>query len=176
MDLTRWTAFENQQAGKLEEELVTAKDFGVRPLHGDDADFDEVANQPNSRLNWVVTPSGDLLFSPKIVLGEEIAHTVLTRGGPVVAAGDAVIVADLDGPVCIDIMNGSDHYQPDEQSLSIGKKAFEAFGMAFLGEESGKSDARGDHGEGLGTSNVEIEQLTSRLSNMQEVREQGNRI
>jgi hypothetical protein len=128
-----WTVFENRLEEQLAEELAVARKVGVQPLHVEDVEFGKVANEER-KLNWVVTPWGDLLFAPQWVLGEEIPHTALTGGGPVVAAGEAEIVVMGEERLCIDITNGSGHYLPDERSLSIGVQAFKTFGITFVKE------------------------------------------
>ncbi len=75
-------------------------------------------------IKWVVTENGELLVAPSIV-----AHTVLTNGDGVVAAGEALIAVDGNERTCIEINTKSEHYQSDERSLEIGQRAFEAFGI-----------------------------------------------
>ena len=120
-------------------------------MHVNDAEFFEIAN--GGTVNWVVTERGDLLFTPRWAEGETIAHTVLTQGGPVVAAGEALIVVDDSEAICTQITAGSDHYQPDERSLGIGVQAFQAFGITFLSEpivygERGQEPEGESHEEG----------------------------
>jgi len=112
-----------------------------------------------------------LLFAPRSAKGEAIAHTVLTQGGPVVAAGEAVIIAGSDDRLCTEITNQSGHYLPDEQSLEIGKQAFKAFGITFLGDDGGNGDAEGigrgghhggddgHHGENDGDGNKDAREI-----------------
>ncbi len=63
--------------------------------------------------------------------GIEIAHTILTNGGPVVAAGEADIAVYGNECIGIEITNYSGHYLPDSSSLEIGKQAFKVFGITF---------------------------------------------
>ena len=99
----------------------------------DDAEFMQVANRAG-QLNWAVTEEGELLFAPQWVGGDAIAHTVLTEGSPVVAAGEAEVVLNGDERLCIDITHLSGHYQPDERSLDIGVQAFKTSGITFVNE------------------------------------------
>jgi hypothetical protein len=141
MEAGPWKIFENTLAERLREELATAEKWGVKPTHVDDPGFGNVANE--GAINWAVTENGDLLFAPRSVRGEAIAHTVLTQGGPVVAAGEAYIAVDRNERFCTEITNQSGHYLPDRESLEIGKKAFKVSGITFLGDDGGNSDAEG---------------------------------
>ena len=124
-----WEVFENTLAKDLPEELATAKNLGVKPMHVNDLYFEKVANE--DIIKWVVTESGELLVAPHTVRETEIAHAILTNGGPVVAAGEANIAVYGDERVGIEITNYSGHYLPDSRSLEIGKQAFKAFGITF---------------------------------------------
>ncbi|MFF3918954.1 hypothetical protein ACFYZB_36995 [Streptomyces sp. NPDC001852] len=69
---------------------------------------------------------------PKFVNGQEISHSVLTRGAPVRAAGEADIAGSAgDGYFGLDINNHSGHFLPSSESLEIGKEAFAAAGVDF---------------------------------------------
>ena len=124
--------FENRFGEQLATELAVARSLGVKAVHADDAAFFAVAN--GGRVNWVVTERGELLFVPQWTEGEAIAHTVMTQGGPVVAAGDALIAVYGDEAICTQITERSGQYQPDERSLEIGVQAFKTFGITFLSE------------------------------------------
>jgi hypothetical protein len=164
-----WTVFENRLEEQLAEELALARKVGVRPLHVEDVEFGKVANEER-KLNWVVTQWGDLLFAPQWVLGEEIPHTALTGGGPVVAAGEAEIVVMGEERLCVDITNGSGHYLPDERSLSIGVQAFQTFGITFVNEP----EVYGDKHDG-GCSREELEAAREELEERLRILEMGNR-
>ncbi|MFN8541688.1 MAG: hypothetical protein U0232_29945 [Thermomicrobiales bacterium] len=71
-----------------------------------------------------MTLANELLFIPKIVRSDEIAHTVLARGGPVLAVGEAELVGSEGRYLLIEITNHSGHYLPDADSLKIGLAAF----------------------------------------------------
>ena len=82
IDAGRWPVFENTRAENLAAELDTADDLGIKPLHIDDPSFGQVASE--GPIKWVVTENGELIVASNI-----IAHTVLTNGDGVVAAGEA---------------------------------------------------------------------------------------
>ncbi len=55
---------------------------------------------------------------------------------------------------CIEITTNSDHYQVDDQSLEIGKQAFEAFGVRFAEEERQRDSGYGEESRGVGGSDT----------------------
>jgi hypothetical protein len=133
---------ENTQAQKLSEELATAKRLDVQPMHVDDPGFEEVANA--GLVKWAVTEHGELLFVPHSVGTEEIAHSVLTNGEPVLAAGVADLAVDsheIDGFL---ISNQSSHYLTDKKSLEIGQQAFQALGVTFRYVQDCSGNVDGD--------------------------------
>jgi hypothetical protein len=101
----------------------------VNPVRVTDPGFEEVANA--GRIKWAVTEQGDLVVVPKWQQGEEIAHSVLTRGAPVRAAGEAEVAIVGDHRVGIEITNYSGHYEPSAESLEIGQRAFAEAGYRF---------------------------------------------
>jgi hypothetical protein len=122
--------FHNALADHLQEELALAADLGVAPLRVGDPGFDQVVI--GGTIKWAVTVEGELLIVPKHIKGQELAHTVLTNGGPVLAAGEAEI-AGTDGQyVVIEINDHSGHYRPDRASLRLGVQAFEERGITRL--------------------------------------------
>jgi hypothetical protein len=125
-----WKLLENTHAQTLPEELETAFRLGVQPMHVDDPGFGKVANA--GLLHWAVTQRGDLLVVPQTVGAEHIAPTVLTNGGPVLATGMADIAVDGKRAFGIEISNKSRHFLTDQNSLAIGKQAFQALGITFL--------------------------------------------
>ena len=176
-----WNVFENRLGEQLGDELATAREAGIRPLHVDDAEFMQVANRAG-QLNWAVTGEGELLFAPQWVGGDAIAHTVLTEGSPVVAAGEAEIIVNGDERLCIDITRLSGHYQPDERSLDIGVQAFKTSGITFVNEPREYGDGgedpchfacaeEYDGGEYDGEGNVDAREELMRLMRMWESRE-----
>ncbi len=112
----------------LAAELQRADELGIRPIHVDDPEFEQMAQE--GPIIWVVLESGQLLTAPS-----SVAHTVLSAGEAVIAAGNAVVAINGNERFCIDITTNSDHYQSDDQSLEIGKLAFSAFGVRFEEEE-----------------------------------------
>ncbi len=74
----------------MPQELDLARRLSVRPLKGGNAAFDRMLDT-GEKVKWVVTEDGDLLFIPAIVHGQEIAHSVINEGKPVLAAGEAMI-------------------------------------------------------------------------------------
>jgi hypothetical protein len=80
----------------------------------------------------VVSLEQQLFVIPKFIQGQEISHTVLTNGEPVLAAGEADIAGDDGEYYLLNINNHSGHYQPSLNSLEIGKEAFIASGINIL--------------------------------------------
>jgi hypothetical protein len=116
--------------GNLEAELALADQLGVRPLSVGTAAFD--AAIASGTVKWAVRMDGSLVVIPKFVNGKEISHTVLTRGDPVLAAGEAEIAgSSADGYIGLDINYHSGHFQPSAESLQIGKDAFALAGIVF---------------------------------------------
>jgi hypothetical protein len=109
--------------------LEEARQLGVRALRVGDVGFDEVVNA--GRVKWVGTEQGELLVVPKWVQGREIAHTVLTGGRPVLAAGEAEIATGGGRRLGIEITNYSGHHLPSGARLQIGRSAFEVAGIVF---------------------------------------------
>ncbi len=125
----------------LAAELETAAILGISSMHVDDPDFRQLAN--DGPIKWVVTQSGDLLVASSVV-----AHTVLTNGEAVIAAGEAEV--EVNGHKRgLAINTKSDHYQADERSLEIGRRAFDAFGVEF-------ASAAGRDGSGDGHGGVAV--------------------
>jgi RHS repeat-associated protein len=119
--------FTNQLPGRLAAELAEAARLGVKPIKAGAAGFDAAVN--SGTVKWVVTANGELLVVPKFVNGVEIAHTVMTRGGPVLAAGEADIATSGGRYVLINLVEHSGHYQPTAESLDIGRAAFALLGI-----------------------------------------------
>jgi hypothetical protein len=115
----------------------------------DDPDFEQMANQSEGQIIWVVLDSGQLLTAPSYV-----AHTVLSAGEAVIAAGDAIVAINGNERFCIEITNNSDHYQSNDQSLEIGKQAFGQFGVRFAEEERPRDDGYGEGTSGVGAYNA----------------------
>ncbi|NEP58633.1 MAG: hypothetical protein F6K31_16720 [Symploca sp. SIO2G7] len=120
--------FKNQLPTLLDAELKFADNIGVTPLKVGDTGFDDVVNQ--GTVKWAVTEAGELVFIPKYVGQEELAHTVLTRGQQVLAAGEADIVSSGSNYMkLLEISNHSGHYFPSPDSLDLGIEAFRKQGI-----------------------------------------------
>ncbi len=100
--------FQNTRANDLTEELNKAQRLGVKPIRGTGSEFEQAINE--GTIKWAVTQDGDLLVMPKYVQGQELAHTVLTNGQPVLAAGEAEIAGTEGQYVGIEINNHTGHY------------------------------------------------------------------
>lgn len=123
--------FGNTLPSELPAELARAERLGVRPFHFSDPEFPRLANE--GPLKWAVTPQGELRFIPKWGPdGQELAHTVLTGGEPVAAAGEAEIAVSGTDVYVLELNNHSGHYLPSDASLEIGRAAFEAHGITWL--------------------------------------------
>lgn len=122
--------FINQLSGRLSEELAVATRLKVKPTKISDPEFGTIAN--SGIIKWVVSLEQQLFVIPKFIQGQEISHTVLTNGEPVLAAGEADIAGDDGEYYLLNINNHSGHYQPSLNSLEIGKEAFIASGINIL--------------------------------------------
>lgn len=122
--------FANQLPSRLGVELTLARQLGVTPLRVGEPGFDAAIG--GGTVKWALTATGELLFVPKFVRGVELAHTVITQGDPVRAAGEAEIVRLDDRYGLIGINAHSGHYQPDQASLRIGERAFDNAGIIRL--------------------------------------------
>ncbi len=122
--------FHNTLPDRLREELQVAIELGISPLRVGDPGFDRVVAA--GTVKWAVTVEGELLVIPKFVQGQELAHTVLTNGGPVLAAGEVEIVRTNGQYGVLDINAHSGHYQPDRASLRLGEQAFVNRGIMRL--------------------------------------------
>lgn len=107
-----------------------AKRFGVTALRVGEPGFDQVV--ASGTVKWAVTLANELVLIPKFVRSVEIAHTALTGGAPVLAAGEAEIVGAAGNYALLEINRHSGHYQPDAASLRIGRQAFAAAGIVQL--------------------------------------------
>ncbi len=121
--------FHNQLPDRLAGELEEAQRLGIKPLKFGEPGFDEVVNA--GRVKWAVTETGELVVIPHTTRATEIAHAVLTGGGPVLAAGEAEIAVAEGCYFGIEITNRSGHFMPSTSSLEIGRAAFRAHGIIF---------------------------------------------
>ena len=122
--------FKNALPTRLAEELAAAARLGVVPIRPGDPTFEQVIGA--GTIKWVVNLAGELSVMPKFVSGEEIAHTILTAGAPVLAAGEAEIVGTAGQYLLLDLNRHSGHYRPDAASVRIGLRAFAAAGIECL--------------------------------------------
>src|SRR4051794_23338501 len=120
--------FHNTQPGRLADELTQAKIAGVSPVRGalgmDTLLFDEALNRGNGVVKWAV--EGDELRIvpaqveiPGVTNLQEIAHSVLTEGRPVRAAGTARIMGAKGTYWGLYIDNWTGHFQTSEASVQI---------------------------------------------------------
>lgn len=122
--------FPNSMPRTLERELAQADGLGVTPSSAGSAGFDSAVS--SGTVKWAVREDGSLVVIPKFVNGQEISHSVLTRGAPVRAAGEADIAGSSgDGFFGLDINNHSGHFLPSSESLQVGRAAFAAVGVQF---------------------------------------------
>lgn len=122
--------FDNRMPDQLADELADAERLGVKPIRAGDDGFDDIIN--SGTVKWAVTEQGELVFIPKHVQGTELKHPVLTNGAPVRAAGEAEIAGSGGNYFGMEINNQSGHYWPSQESLDIGKEAFERAGIPIL--------------------------------------------
>ena len=90
-------------------------------------DFDDVINE--GTVKWAVSVHGEVKLVPKILNGDEISHTVIFQGDPVIAAGEADIVGLQGEYLLLTISYHSGHYLPSAESLGIGIQAFAKAGI-----------------------------------------------
>ncbi|MDF0555741.1 hypothetical protein [Kamptonema sp. UHCC 0994] len=120
--------FSNQSPGTLNDELRSAEDLGIRPIKVGEAGFDDIINE--GTVKWAVTTKLELLVIPKFLdVSNEIYHTVITLGEPVLAAGEAEIVGSNGLYILLTISNHSGHFRPNSESLELGITAFRQQGV-----------------------------------------------
>jgi RHS repeat-associated protein len=130
--LTPCKTFPNQMESTLEAELAHADSLGVRPVSPGASGFDEAIN--SGTVKWAVAEDGAVRVMPKVVSGQEIAHTALTRGAPVRSAGEADIAGGNGSYFGLEISNHSGHYIPSNASLDGAVDAFRNLGINFSPE------------------------------------------
>ena len=120
--------FSNQSPGTLNDELRSAEDLGIRPIKVGEAGFDDIINE--GTVKWAVTTKLELFVIPKFLdVSNEIYHTVITLGEPVLAAGEAEIVGSNGLYILLTISNHSGHFRPTSESLELGITAFRQQGV-----------------------------------------------
>ncbi len=95
--------FSNQLPERLDRELKVADNLGIKPLKVGEPEFDQIIN--DDIVKWAITIEGQLLFIPKFVNGQEIYHTIITRGQTVLAAGEANIIGSKGKYLLLNISN-----------------------------------------------------------------------
>lgn len=124
--------FQNDKNGNynLQSELDRADALGVKPVSPGQPGFEDALN--SGRIKWVVDTDGNLIVMPHTVDGAgEIPHSVLTRGQPVLAAGEADVAGAGGQYFGLEISNNSGHYLPCNCSLDVGINAFSNAGIEF---------------------------------------------
>ncbi len=121
--------FENRMPERLARELATAERLGVPVTTPGTPAFDSAISA--GTVKWAVLREGTLVVQPKDFGGQEIAHSVLSRGAPVRAAGEADIAGTSPNYFGLEINNHSGHFQPSDESLEVGRDAFRRAGIEF---------------------------------------------
>ncbi|ACU77440.1 YD repeat protein [Catenulispora acidiphila DSM 44928] len=125
------TMYPNNMPGTLDTELAQADRLGVVVSSPGTSEFDSAI--ASGTVKWAVKDDGSIVVMPKFVNGQEISHSVLTRGASVQAAGEAEIAGSgADGYFGLDINDHSGHFfEPGWNVASIGKDAFSGAGVLF---------------------------------------------
>ena len=121
--------FPNLQPADLAAELAEAARLGATPLKFADEGFEAVVN--SGKIKFIVNEFGEVVIIPHTVNTIEISHAVLSRGRPVLAAGEADIAGSAGNFVGVLIDNRSGHFMPTLESLTIARQAFESIGIVF---------------------------------------------
>lgn len=129
--------YENQLPGRLAEELAAARIRGISPTPPVGPRFDAAINQ--GTIKYVVDELGQTRVIPKFAAdGVEISHAVITKGRPVLAAGEAEIAGSAkDGYFGVGINEHSGHFMngntatQNAEVIKRAKHAFAAFGIEF---------------------------------------------
>ena len=125
------TMYPNNMPGTLDTELAQADRLGVVVSSPGTSEFDEAI--ASGTVKWAVKEDGSIVVMPKFVNGQEISHSVLTRGASVQAAGEAEIAGSAsDGYFGLDINDHSGHFFEEGWNVAgIGKEAFGNAGVLF---------------------------------------------
>jgi hypothetical protein len=122
--------YANKMPEDLAGELAEASQLGVKPVSPASPKFESIVN--SGPVKWAVLQNGDIAVVPKWVGLDEIKHSVLSGGQPVLAAGEADIVGSAKtGYLGVHISNESGHFRPPPTSLELAVKQFERAGIEF---------------------------------------------
>jgi Short repeats of unknown function/Pretoxin HINT domain len=113
----------------LQDELDLADSLRVRPVSPGEVGFDTTINE--GTVKWAMLLDGTLRVMPKHVKGEEIPHTALSRGAPVLSAGEAEIGGGRGVYYGLTLTNHSGHYNPSNASLDFAVQVWRDAGIHF---------------------------------------------
>lgn len=118
--------YRNKYEEDLKHELVVVDRDRVRPIPANDYERLAAFANRGEELKWVLSKEGDLLLGRT-----QYTHPTLVRGDDVLAAGHLSIVEDRRKRelLVLDLRNESGHYQPQEETLKIARRAFAAYGF-----------------------------------------------
>ncbi|MCL4229030.1 MAG: hypothetical protein KJZ91_31575, partial [Myxococcales bacterium] len=127
--------FRNLLPKKLKQEMAKAAAVGAKPIRAGAPGFDDLVNA--GPIKWVITEGGELVVGPHTRSTVEISHAVLSRGGPVRAAGQAEIASAGGRRVGLAISAHSGHFlhgapaSVSDEVVKLGREAFAQIGVIF---------------------------------------------
>ncbi|MFJ3914167.1 polymorphic toxin-type HINT domain-containing protein [Streptomyces vinaceus] len=121
--------FKNDVEGRynLDDELDAAEARGVRSVSPGHAGWEEALN--SGVVKWVVDTNEVLHVVP--ATDDAIKHSIMTRGAPVLAAGEADVAGAGGMFFGLRISNQSGHYLPCRCSINLGIEKFRQAGIDF---------------------------------------------
>lgn len=119
--------YQNLHPETLPDEMALAKQLGALPARIGTPEFDRMVQ--NGLIKWVVSPAEELWSIPALVEEREVMHPTMVAGGPVLAAGRALLIGTRGHYTMLEINNHSNHYRTPAESLPIGVAAFEREGV-----------------------------------------------
>ncbi|MFI5671400.1 RHS repeat-associated core domain-containing protein [Streptomyces sp. NPDC051704] len=121
--------FKNDVEGRynLADELDAAEARGVRSVSPGQAGWEEALN--SGVVKWVVDTNEVLHVVP--ATDDAIKHSIMTRGAPVLAAGEADVAGAGGMFFGLRISNQSGHYLPCRCSINLGIEKFRQAGIDF---------------------------------------------
>ncbi|MDA5281075.1 hypothetical protein [Streptomyces sp. Isolate_45] len=121
--------FKNDVEGRynLADELDAAEARGVRSVSPGQAGWEEALN--SGVVKWVVDTNEVLHVVP--ATDDAIKHSIMTRGAPVLAAGEADVAGAGGMFFGLRISNQSGHYIPCRCSVNLGIEKFRQAGIDF---------------------------------------------